>query len=348
MQSRLRFHDEAPFFPEWKEDTLLIFDRRLSRVPAAAAWLRRFERRYAVTAGEELKDLEAFPRHVAAISKLAAGLASRRMTIIVAGGGSVGDFGGFVASVYKRGVRLVHVPTTWLAALDSAHGGKTALNVAGTKNQIGTIYPAAEVHVVRAFLAGLGPERAAEGAGEVLKIALLTGCRLPRFAKTDLARLPDWLWQALKPAIKGKMSIVAKDPLEKTGIRHLLNLGHTVGHAFEVAVPLPHGLAVAYGTAFAAAFSRAEKICSDKAYERVIGHPLWSLYLPSQLYVRCLSVPEARLRRALLADKKRTRGDFVRFIFLRDIGQPEIREVPVERILGEVRRQRDRLRELYG
>ena len=73
------------------------------------------------------------------------------MSIAVLGGGSVGDFGGFVASIFKRGVRLVQIPSTWLAAIDSAHGGKTALNVEGVKNQIGTFYPAEKIYFSEEF-----------------------------------------------------------------------------------------------------------------------------------------------------------------------------------------------------
>lgn len=344
MATRILFHSKAPWSSVWTEDSLLIYDRALDRHPASAKWIRRFPRRYGVKSGEALKDLAAFPAHVKKISRLASGLASRRLTIVVAGGGTVGDFGGFVASVFKRGVRLVHVPTTWLAALDSAHGGKTGLNVDGVKNQIGSFYPAAEVHLVKEFLATQPPARAAEAAGEVLKIALLKGGVLARRRWETEGAGTESLWTSLPAAIRGKMSIVGKDPLEKSGVRHLLNLGHTMGHVFETALGLPHGLAVAYGLVFATAFSRARGECGEAAYHRIVSHPLWGTFLPSPLYAKCLAVPPAKIRALLLQDKKRTRGRSLRFVLLKDVGRPVIREIDVDVILREVARQKKLLR----
>lgn len=323
----------------------MIFDRVLLRHPVSARWVRRFPRRYAVTAGEDLKDLKAFPRHLDKISALASGLASRRLTIFVAGGGTVGDFGGFVASVFKRGVRLVQVPTTWLSALDSAHGGKNGLNVRGAKNQIGTIYPAAEVHLVKALLATQPAARVTESAGEVLKIALLKGGPLARMKWDPETAGLEEMWRSLPLVIRGKMSIVREDPFEKSGLRHLLNLGHTMGHVFEASLKLPHGLAVAYGLVFAAAFSRARRECGETAYRRIVSSPMWGLFIPSPLYAKCLSLPPAKIRGLLLQDKKRTRGLSLRFIFLRDVGRPVIREVSVDEVLAEVQRQKKLLQE---
>lgn len=348
VKTRLLFHDKAPWTPEWARDCLLIHDRVLLRHPTTAAWVRRFSRRYAVTGGEACKDVRAFPRHIEKVSRLAGDLANRRLTIVVAGGGSIGDLGGFIAAVFKRGVRLVHVPTTWLAAIDSAHGGKNGLNVLGVKNQIGTIDPANEVRIVREFLFTQPPARAIEGAGEVLKMALLSGGAVARLGWTAEDDSANGLWRSLPTVIRGKTEIVARDPLEKKGIRHLLNLGHTMGHVFEAALGLPHGLAVSYGLAFALAFSRSEGVCSAAAYERMIAHPLWSLFLPSSVYLRCLSLSLTRVRKLLLQDKKRTKGKSLRFIFLKDIGRPVIREIEVERILRELQRQKALLRGLYG
>lgn len=347
MKTRLKFHDKAPWSADWNEDTLLIFDQILLKNPHAAAWVRRFRARYPVKAGESLKDIKNFPRHMTKISQLAGEMASRRMRIVVAGGGSVGDFGGFVAGVFKRGVRLVNVPTTWLAAMDSAHGGKNGLNVSGAKNQIGCIHPAVEVHLVKPFLIHQPDLRAVEAAGEALKIAMLKG-QPKNLRLSDETPVGPVLWKALPGIIRGKMSIVEQDPFEINGTRHLLNLGHTLGHVFEAGLKLPHGLAVAYGVAFAAVYSRHLGICSEAAYDRIISHPLWPLFLPSALYVKALSLPEAKMKKLLLQDKKRTKGDKVRFIFLKDAGRPFIQEVPVKDLLKEVARQKNLLREMYA
>src|SRR5690606_36298588 len=108
--------------------------------------------------GEELKQIKNFPGHIRKISKVLGEANHRGLTIIVVGGGSVGDFGGFVASVYRRGVNLIHIPSTWLAAVDSSHGGKTALNVFSVKNQIGSFYPAKEIYLLEPLLATLPRE----------------------------------------------------------------------------------------------------------------------------------------------------------------------------------------------
>src|SRR6185295_5151716 len=111
-------------------------------------WLKKFPCRYGVKSGESLKDLEKFPGHCKAILQMTEKIETRPLQLIAVGGGSVGDFAGFVASTLKRGVPLIHVPSTWLAAIDSTHGGKTALNVAGIKNQIGTFKQAEKIIVV--------------------------------------------------------------------------------------------------------------------------------------------------------------------------------------------------------
>lgn len=346
--SRLVFHSRGtPWSPAWRDDALLIFDQGLSRSKPMGAWIKKFRFRYGVPAGEELKDLRAFPRHIERILKISAEIPNRRLRIVVLGGGSVGDFGGFIASVYKRGVPLLHVPTTWLAAVDSAHGGKNGLNVAGIKNQVGTIHPADEVHLVKTFLATQPSARAFEAAGEVLKIGLLKGGSAARLA-WDPARSGESLWKALPTVIAGKMSVVRRDPFEKNGLRHLLNLGHTMGHVFEAELKLPHGLAVAYGLVFAVSFSRAAGLCSEASYRRVIAHPLWGLFVPSPVYLRCLSISSSRIRRLLLQDKKRSGRGMVRFIFVAGMGRPLIREVAVEDLLREVKRQKILLKAWHG
>lgn len=348
MKTKISFHTKAPWQASWGQDSLLIYDRILLKNPQSAAWIKKFPRGYAVKAGESLKDLKTFPQHFEKIHRLIGELPNRNLTIWVAGGGSVGDFGGMVAMLFKRGVRLVHVPTTWLAAIDSSHGGKNGLNVLGAKNQIGGFYPASQVLIVKPFLLAQGEERAKDAAGELLKMALLRGGASWKMGWKSRSSLADELWRSLPLAIRGKNSIVARDPLEKSGIRHLLNLGHTMGHAFEVDLGLSHGMAVGYGLVFALAFSLAEDVCSVKDYEKMILHPLWGVFLPSPIYDQCLNIPTARLRSLLNRDKKRTKGPSLRFIFLKSPGQPVIREISVEKILSEVQRQKALLRSLRG
>ena len=325
-------------------ETLLIHDAALSRaVPGFDAWAAGFGVRYAVQAGETLKDLDAFPAHMRTILERTRHFAPSRATIVAAGGGSVGDFGGFVASVLKRGVRLVHLPSTWLSAIDSSHGGKTALNAAGVKNQVGTFYSAAEVHLVRALLKGQGEERRRDAEGELAKIALIDGRpwvrKLEAFRGSDDLRL----WTFLKPAIESKYRVVARDPFEKKDIRKILNLGHTLGHVLEAHHGLAHGRAVAQGLLFATEYSRKRGLLRGKEAERVrrfltgnFGlHPINAGGAAGELD----PVPEAEFFRLISGDKKRSSLSEVGFVMLSGFGRPRLLNVPIRELMDEARAQ---------
>lgn len=161
------------------------------------------------------------------------------------------DLGGWVASTYKRGMRLWHIPTTIIGMVDAAIGGKSALNLGEVKNAMGTFYPAEKVLLVPELAHSLSTEQLLSGWGEVLKYALLG--MVPRagvWALNPLSphfALPTSL---IEQCAKAKQELVWQD-LHDTGKRQLLNLGHTFGHALELhlahSAPLPHGVAVAAG-----------------------------------------------------------------------------------------------------
>ncbi len=323
-------------------DVVLVYDRVLeAKVPGFRAWARGFDRRLAVRAGEELKDLRAFPARLERLLSLGDGLSRAKFTVVAVGGGSVGDFAGFAASVIKRGVRLVHVPSTWLAALDSAHGGKTALNAAGAKNQIGTFYPAETVWIVDELLAGQGPRRAEEALGELVKMALLAGGGWARrlfAARSTPAKLLDparLLSRYLKKAIDAKLAVVALDPEERTGRREILNLGHTVGHVFEAAHGIPHGVAVGAGLRFALEWSWAEDLLADRDF-KALSAALETLLPPLP---RLKPLDAKSFERILRRDKKNASRDRLRFVFLEGLGRPLRLEVPVAAVVQEARSQ---------
>jgi 3-dehydroquinate synthase len=301
------------------------------------SWLRKFPHRYAVTSGENLKDLKQVAGHFQKLSKLASELSPKTMTVVAVGGGSVGDFAGFFASVFKRGVRLVHVPSTWLAAVDSSHGGKTALNISGVKNQIGTFYPADKVLLVRSLLMGQPEIRVKDAMGELAKIALIDGGPWVRRLKRNSLVGSDLLWNFLKPAIQAKMKIVDQDPREKTGIRQVLNLGHTVGHVFETAYGWPHGQAVSQGLFFALEYSVADGALKSRDALEIYDLLEKKFSLAREWPHRPLSA--RRFSDLLLQDKKRSNGNQITFIFLSRIGKPMRRSVTVSNILREARRQ---------
>lgn len=314
--------------------TLLIFDQRLLK--RYGSWIRKFPFRYSVKSGESLKDLKFFPKHVEALLAHWPEAGAHEVCVAAFGGGSVGDFAGFFASVAKRGVRFVQIPSTWLAAIDSAHGGKTALNVKNAKNQIGSFHAAEQVFLVRKVLLDLPSERLQESFGEVFKIALLKGGALWRQLKSHPIS-PERVWRLLPKLIAAKMDIVKRDPRETLGIRSLLNFGHTLGHAFEAELKIPHGEAVALGLHFALNWSRQKGLLLSNQEGEIFAEQ--ELFPTRTTYDKALR----RLKKPLLwlkQDKKRAGGSKIRFIFLRRPGYPVILTVSMAEIDAEIRRQR--------
>ena len=318
--------------------SLVIFDQILLKDPKTRQWLQSFPHRYAVKSGEGLKQIQSFPKHAEKILRQTAQIEKRPLRIIAVGGGSVGDFAGFVASVLHRGVDLVQIPSTWLAAIDSAHGGKTALNASGFKNQIGSFYQAREIYLLHPILKNQPVERLEEALGEALKISLLHGEKLWK----DFSQLKKWnyenCWRLLPAMIAAKYAVVQKDPFEKKGLRHILNLGHTMGHVFESELGLPHGKAVLDGLDFAFHWSLQRKILKPSELLKLIKSPVLREVLLQDSVYRNLH----RLKnpaKALRLDKKRAKSGKIRFIFIAGPGKPRIEEVSIAEILTEIQRQ---------
>ena len=201
--------------------------------------------------GDKNKTLETVTRVWDEMERMSV---TRHSLVINLGGGTVTDLGGFAAATFKRGVRFINVPTTLLGAVDAAVGGKTGFNFQGLKNEIGAFAPASDVVISTRFFDTLPSEEMKSGFAEVLKHALLSD-------RDELLRLLDHdftapinhdeLLEHLRRSVQIKVDIVARDPNEQ-GERKALNLGHTVGHAFESLTmrcgkPVPHGYAVAWG-----------------------------------------------------------------------------------------------------
>lgn len=336
--SQLKFKKEFPPVKVFGDASILIYDGIFDRQPATQKWIQSFERKYLVRSGEKLKNIDTFAKHMKAILKLAQGLPTQEITIVVLGGGSVGDFAGFVASILKRGVRLVQIPSTWLAAVDSAHGGKTGLNVSKIKNQIGTFYPANEIYLIKSILKTQPEERMVEAFGEVIKISLLEGQSLWREGQKLKMISSDYYWKLLPQMIEAKYKIVRRDPQERLGVRHLLNLGHTVGHVWESQLKIPHGLAVLLGVAFSVEWSFARGLMNSKSYYDIRLSGMGS-YLPDRFdlkkYLRKIKQPQ----KFLLQDKKISSDKKIRFVFLKSPGKPVIESVSVQEMIAEMTRQ---------
>ena len=174
----------------------------------------------------------------------------RKDLVINLGGGVVTDMGGFIASVYKRGLKFINVPTSLLAMVDAAIGGKTGIDLDGYKNQLGTFSHPTHVYIDPLFLGTLPEEEIFNGYAEMLKHALISSRETWDLLSTihseeDLVTLEN-----IKRSVLIKTNIVDSDPEEK-GVRKLLNFGHTIGHALEsyflMSTPISHGHAVALG-----------------------------------------------------------------------------------------------------
>jgi len=243
---------------------------------------------------------------------------TRRDTILAVGGGALTDIGGFAAATYLRGINFIAVPTTVLAQVDAAIGGKTGINLKSGKNLAGAFYFASAIVVDTSLLATLSRRDFVSGLAEVIKYGMiektianeseytpgpkplfpfLEECLDERFTYDHVA-LPG----IITSCIKMKLSVVAKDPQEND-LRRCLNLGHTLGHALEVAsdFELSHGEAVAIGLVFATSVSiKRNKI--DKEFLPRLTAVLERSGLPARAPA---SVSVEKIIAAMLHDKKR-------------------------------------------
>lgn len=250
----------------------------------------------------------------------------RQTSLIAVGGGVLGDMVGLAASVFMRGVKLYHVPTTLLAMVDSSIGGKNGVDLPSGKNLVGTIYQPEAVVIDPTWLATLPDEEFNNGLGEVVKHGVLDATLfawLERNTKKIKQRHLSTLQKMIAMNVQVKAGIVSADETE-TDQRMLLNLGHTFGHAFETLshYQLPHGQAVAIGLAYASAFSDLPE------RSRVLAL-LTEFHLPTQL-----AKPYAAkaVVQVMLTDKKH-RGNKITLILPMHLGEVHIhRDIPTKQI----------------
>ena len=313
-----------------KGKALLICDKRFRSQPLLKPWEKNknifF---YYVSSGEKTKSLERLPLHIRKIQTLNQDFDKKSSIFMSLGGGSLTDLTGFLASIYKRGLPLIHFPTTWLAALDSAHGGKTAVNFQNIKNLLGSYHFPKAVFIVKSFLDQNPADLKRSAKGELLKMALIEGGFLYNKLTTEYPNLS--MERFLKPAIQAKRKIISKDPYEARSLRKKLNLGHTVGHILENLYPLPHGLAVFQGLLFSLNWSLEKGFMNTKNYEEV------KLLLPKQKKHKKISV--SVFRNLLKQDKKHKRDGKIDFVFIKKPGMVFTQPVSEEDLLYEAQRQ---------
>lgn len=328
FKSKVLRKKALPNFGKKFSTSILLFDQTLIGIPGFTPWSERFALALPLKAGEDLKSLSSVENIVTQMLSLRDEVAVER--IVVLGGGSLGDFAGFIASIWKRGVELIQIPSTWLAAMDSAHGGKTALNVGSYKNQIGTFWPAAEVYLVEEILLRQPPERAEEAFGEAMKMALIFGGRLWKNLAATKRVSNQILWSVLPDVIQAKYQIVLKDPFETKQLRHILNLGHTLGHVWEITQKIPHGRAVAAGLRVSVEISRKRKWISESDYKKIVEAPGFAL-LPSWGQIRSWTGTTEELISFIAKDKKRKAG-LVNYIGLKKVGRPCLKPLQIHQL----------------
>ncbi len=327
------FQDSQEWFSHLKKNNkalvFLVDDKILAQNSFISDFLQKQKYLMPLQAGEELKNLESFATKVTHFSELVRDLAKNEICILAVGGGSLGDFSGFLASVFKRGVDLIQVPSTWLSALDSSHGGKTALNVSGLKNQIGSFYMPKETHILKDLLMSQPDELLQDAAGEIAKSIFLSSQTWSQaILKNPPALNSHWFWLQLPHLIDVKLKIVEKDPKEEKGLRRVLNLGHTLGHVFESHYKWSHGYSVSQGLHFAIDWSL------DKDYLGIEEHKEMKSFLNNwRLERNRQKMPTSEFRKTLLQDKKRVTKQEVDFVFLKGLGLPHRESIQIEKIL---------------
>ncbi|MBT0995191.1 3-dehydroquinate synthase [Cellulomonas sp. DKR-3] len=256
---------------------------------------------------------------------------TRTDAVVAVGGGATTDLGGFVAATWLRGIQVVQVPTTVLAMVDAAVGGKTGINTAEGKNLVGAFHPPAGVLCDLASLESMAPFDFVAGLAEIVKAGFIADPRILELveANVDLLKDPaaaarsDVLLELVERAVVVKAKVVGED-LKEAGLREILNYGHTFGHAIEHVERYQwrHGAAVSVGMVFAAELARLAGRLSDEVVARHRSI-LTSLGLPTTYR----GDRWERLLTAMRRDKK-TRGDVLRFVVLEDVGRTARLEGP--------------------
>ncbi len=258
--------------------------------------------------GEANKSLEQFGR---LLNLMLQASFTRQDCVIAVGGGVIGDLSGFAAACYMRGLAFYNLPTTLLAQVDSSIGGKTAVNLAGVKNVVGSFYSPEKVLIDPETLVTLPRRQLAAGLAEVLKIALTSSAELFELLESSQNLAKD-LPEIIRQALLLKKTVVEKDPRE-TGLRRVLNFGHTWGHALEsfYAGQWLHGECIALGML---------PMCASKVADRLRA-VLEKYGLPTQS-----NATAEQLLPYLLHDKKR-QGDKLTVVYVDKVGQYRLQEV---------------------
>ena len=249
---------------------------------------------------------------------------TRRDEVVAVGGGALTDMVGFACATYKRGVPYVNVPTTLLAMVDASTGGKTGINYRGLKNSIGVFAAPKETIIDTKWLETLPVKEMLSGFGEMLKTGLLDAALWPDVLQYDLETMPlDDLKPLITRCVDVKERFVHADPHEE-GLRKVLNLGHTFGHALEEVSlgTMPHGYAVVYGLIAELYLSVTKLNCPKEPLQQLTQVMLHYYGRP-----QCKCSDREKLVRLMQQDKKNERAAEINCTLLRGVGEPVINQV---------------------
>ena len=275
-------------------------------------------------AGEGTKSWDQLAR---VVDWLLAEEVERKDNIVALGGGVIGDLTGFAAAIIKRGCGFIQLPTTLLAQVDSSVGGKTAINTPAGKNLVGAFHQPSLVLADPLALDTLPPREVRAGYAEIVKYGLIDDPEFFAWCEVNgpalLAGNQAAREFAIARSVAAKARIVAADERETQGLRALLNLGHTFGHALEAETGfsdrLLHGEGVALGMVLAARFSVRQGLMNGQDARRVAAH-IAAAGLPSSLQALGLACDGRRLADHMLHDKKMD-GGTLPFLLMRGIGK---------------------------
>ena len=244
----------------------------------------------------------------------------RDSLIVAIGGGVTGDLAGFVSATFMRGIQLVHVPTTLLAAVDSSIGGKTGINFQMKKNMIGAFHQPKLVLVDTTFLKSLPHEEINSGLGEIVKYAFLTNQKFFSFVEKNFYNINNLndnnLLEVILTSAEIKAAVVSQDEKE-SGLRKILNFGHTFAHSFETNLNfrIKHGEAVSAGIICALFLSNKIGLLSSDNLEKYLSLPL-----KVKLSQKLKNMNKEALFEIMLHDKK-NRDEKIKFVLISDLGK---------------------------
>ena len=304
---------------------LVIFSEKVYKIYGKTLGFDKSEI-FVMKDGEDKKNLKYYEK---IIKKAISLKLSRKDTIIAIGGGVVGDMAGFVASSYMRGINFIQVPTTLLACVDSSVGGKTAIDMPHGKNYVGAFYQPKAVYINVNFLKTLDNKQYKSGFGEIIKYGFIEkSCNanenynLLEILKTNLENYQtadtEFLSNIIKICLELKSAVVNQDEKE-AGLRKILNLGHTFGHALEEETKykrFSHGHAVVLGMMFIFNYALQHELCSKQYYDEAFTLLNIYGYEPDRLFFIC----KKNLIKYMKTDKKSSSGS-ITFIIPTEYGR---------------------------